>query len=174
MTPTLFGRWQTRFFLLSTVGLSISLLVGLITRSFLPLQALLYVLVAGSVLDILYRCIQSFRWDLDWPTSFQVMAGVLEGLLVWVLLTVVSSQMIAFPVFLGQYGSIWLISFVLTQGPLRILWPKWRYDGGQWFTRRSRSKPSTSPSVPVQAQAPRPRGPSLSSNDRPLTSAEEI
>ena len=86
MTPTLSGRWQIRLFLLSTVGLAISSLVALIIRSFLPLLALFYVLVVGCLLDMLYQYIQSFRWDRDWPTIFQVGAGVLEGLLVWFLL----------------------------------------------------------------------------------------
>ena len=167
MTPTLSGRWQVRLFLLSTVGLAISSLVALIIRSFLPLLALFYVLVVGCLLDMLYQYIQSFRWDRDWPTIFQVGAGVLEGLLVWFLLAVVSRLMIPIPVFLGQYVSIWLAIFVLTQGPLRTLSPKWRYQGGEWLrspTRRSQAVRSTSPFVPAQAQAPRPMRPSLPPN----------
>src|SRR6266699_4443227 len=42
-----------------------------------------------------------------------------------------------FIVFLLQYGAIWLSIFVLTQGPLRVIWLKWRYQGGQWFVSRS-------------------------------------
>src|SRR5947209_13675737 len=26
--------------------------------------------------------------------------------------------------------------FVLTQGPLRVIWLKWRYQGGQWLVSR--------------------------------------
>jgi hypothetical protein len=147
MTPTLSGRWQTRFFLLSTVGLVISLLVGwiMVGNMRLPLLALCYVLVVGGILDVLYQYMQSFRWDCDWPTIFQVGAGVLEGLLVWFLIEVLNDFRLPSNfsvVFLVQYGSIWLIIFVLTQGPLRLLWPKWRYQGGQWVqmpTRRSRN-----------------------------------
>src|SRR5438128_12234481 len=127
MTPTLLGRWQIRLFLLSTVGLVISFLVGLINRNIgLPLLALCYVLVVGSILDVLYQYIQSFRWDCDWPSSFQVGAGALEGLLVWFLIEVFNHPQLpnVLAVFLCQYGSIWFIIFVLTQGPLRILWPK--------------------------------------------------
>lgn len=168
MTPTLLGRWQIRLFLLSTVGLVISFLVGWIIGNLrLPLLALCFVLVVGCILDVLYQYIQSFRWDRDWPTIFQVGAGVLEGLLVWFLLAVVSRLMIPIPVFLSQYVSIWLVIFVLTQGPLRTLSPKWRYQGGEWLrspTRRSQAVRSTSPFVPAQTQAPRPMRPSLPPN----------
>lgn len=157
MTPTLLGRWQIRIFLLSTVGLVISLLVGgtIGKGDFsLPLLGLLYVLIVGCILDVLYQYILSFRWDADWPTSFQVVAGVLEGLLVWFLLP--SSKVLA--IFLWQYGSIWLMMFILTQGPLRLLWPKCRYQGGEWLrtsARRPQSVPSRPPSVSAPVQAPR-------------------
>ena len=131
MTPTLLGRWQIRIFLLATVGLVISLIVSLIVRSTVPLFALLFVLLFGLVWDVIYQFITSFRWDRDWPTSFQVAAGVIEGALVWGLVRP------PFIVFLIQYGLIWLSIFILTQGPLRVIWLKWRYQGGQWFVSRS-------------------------------------
>ncbi len=181
MTPTLLGRWQIRLFLLSTIGLVISLLVWWITRSPtpLPLLALLYVFIVGCILDVLYQYIQSFRWDRDWPTSFQVVAGIVEGLLVWLLVELSNHFALAKSftlIFLIQYGSIWLIIFALLQGPLRILWPQWRYQGGEWLRKRNRgglglsglaqpsqpsplSQPSPGiPSPPLSAprQAPRP------------------
>src|SRR5437764_15458381 len=86
------------------------------------------------------QLITSYRWDRDWPTSFQVAAGVIEGALVWGLILTKDlpgiSQPPPFIVFLIQYGVIWLAIFVLTQGPLRIFWLKWRYQGGQWFVSR--------------------------------------
>lgn len=48
MTPTLYGRWQTRFLLLSTVGLATSILFGLAFADMrTPLALLGYVLVLG-------------------------------------------------------------------------------------------------------------------------------
>jgi hypothetical protein len=143
MTPTLLGRWQIRIFLLATVGLVISLLVGLSIggKYQVPLLALLYVLLFGLVWDVIYQLITSYRWDRDWPTSFQVAAGVIEGALVWGLILTKNLPGISEPppfiVFLIQYGVIWLTIFVLTQGPLRVFWLKWRYQGGQWFVSRS-------------------------------------
>jgi hypothetical protein len=157
MTPTLFGRWQIRLFLLPTVGLIISLLVGLVYhRNFLPpLWALLYVLVFGLVWDIPYQFMTTFRWDRDWPTSFQVAAGVIEGALIWVLIITVHlpgiPSTLPFPVFLIQYGLIWLSIFLLLQGPLRLFFLSWRYQGGQWLITRARGV-SQAPAVPYSAQ----------------------
>jgi len=155
MTPTLLGRWQIRFFLLATVGLLISLIVGLLVKNAVPLFALLYVLLFGLVWDVIYQFITSFRWDRDWPTSFQVAAGVIEGALVWgLILTKKLSgipELPPFIVFLIQYAAIWLSIFVLTQGPLRVIWLKWRYQGGQWFiSRRKRAEEYTYQQQPVQ------------------------
>jgi len=141
MTPTLLGRWQIRFFLLATVGLVISLIVSQSVGNSVPLFALLYVPLFGLVWDVIYQFITSFRWDRDWPTCFQVAAGVVEGALVWGLILTKKLPGVAEPppfiVFLIQYGAIWLSIFVLTQGPLRVIWLKWRYQGGQWFVSRS-------------------------------------
>ncbi len=141
MTPTLLGRWQIRFFLLATVGLVISLIVSQSVGNSVPLFALLYVLLFGLVWDVIYQFITSFRWDRDWPTCFQVAAGVIEGALVWGLMLTKKLPGVAEPppfiVFLIQYGAIWLSIFVLTQGPLRVIWLKWRYQGGQWFVSGS-------------------------------------
>ncbi len=141
MTPTLLGRWQIRFFLLVTVGLVISLMVSQSVGNSVPLFALLYVLLFGLVWDVIYQFITLFRWDRDWPTCFQVAAGVIEGALVWGLMLTKKLPGVAEPppfiVFLIQYGAIWLSIFVLTQGPLRVIWLKWRYQGGQWFVSRS-------------------------------------
>jgi len=175
MTPTLLGRWQIRIFLLATVGLVISLLVGLSIggKYQVPLLALLYVLLFGLVWDVIYQLITSYRWDRDWPTSFQVAAGVIEGALVWGLILTKNLPGIAesppFIVFLIQYGIIWLTIFVLTQGPLRIFWLKWRYQGGQWFVSRSvptgkytyQQPPAPAPQVGGWYNLPQPPQPQL-------------
>lgn len=154
MTPTLLGRWQIRIFLLPTVGLVISLIVSLVLQSTVPLFALLYVLLFGLVWDVLYQFITLYRWDRDWPTSFQVAAGVIEGALIWGLMLTGKlpgiPQSPPFIVFLIQYGIIWLSIFLLVQGPLRVIWLKWRYQGGQWFvSHRARTGGITYQQSPV-------------------------
>src|SRR5438034_9934158 len=87
MTPTLLGRWQTRLLLLATIGLLVTLVFGRIYGDFrTPLAVLAYVLLFGFVWDILYNFLQTFRWDHDWPPAFQLLAGIVEGLFLWVLL----------------------------------------------------------------------------------------
>ena len=160
MTPTLLGRWQIRIFLLATIGVIIALLVGLGLGNYqTPLLVLLYVLLFGLVWDILFQVITSYRWDRDWPTSFQVAAGIIEGALVYILLRVNALPGIkvapSFPIYLLQYGVTWLAIFLLTQGPLRIFWINWRYQGGQWIASRSSQPgqpiPQAQPVPPPQA-----------------------
>jgi hypothetical protein len=138
MTPTLWGRWQSRCFLLGTVGVLITLGFGLFFPSFTSLLAVLgYVLVFGLGWDILYQAIVSLRWDGDWPTLFQIGAGLLEGVWVWILAHAIGlpgvSRSLSPAQFVAYYATVWLAIFIITQGPLRALLPRWRYRGGQWF-----------------------------------------
>lgn len=138
MTPTLLGRWQTRLFLLGTVGLIVTLLFGMFigdTRT--PLVLLGYVLGLGLVWEMLYQYLQSFRWDQDWPPAFQVGTGIFEALVVWGLVQTIGLPGVdgtALPgtTFLAHYGAVWVATFLVVQGPLRIIFLHWRYRGGQW------------------------------------------
>lgn len=144
MTPTLLGRWETRFFLFAIIGGLISLLVSLFLSNFkapltpIPFIVLGYVFFFGLVWDVLYQATIYYRWDRDWPTVFQVLAGIIEGALVWLLihylsLPGVASTSLPFRVFIIHYGSIWLTIFIVTQGPLRVFLARWRFRGGEWF-----------------------------------------
>lgn len=138
MTPTLWGRWQNRFFLLGTVGVLITLCYGLLFHNFTtPLAILGYVFLFGLGWDMLYQAIVSYRWDGDWPTLFQIGAGLLEGVWVWILAHYIGlpgvSHSLLLAQFIPHYATVWLVIFTITQGPLRALLPRWRYFGGQWF-----------------------------------------
>ncbi len=138
MTPTLWGRWQNRFFLLGTFGLLVTLLYGFIYQNYTtPLAVLGYVFLFGLGWDIIYQAIVHLRWDGDWPTSFQIAAGVLEGVWVWVLVHYIGlpyvDKNLPLRQFIPHYGTVWLVIFIITQGPLRALLPRWRYYGGKWF-----------------------------------------
>lgn len=113
MTPTLIGRWQTRIFLLATIGVLVSLpfvqgylragdglgtswnpflLFGLLLDRVIPIRdtgffwVLIYVGLFGLVWDVLYIYLQRFFWDHDWPGVVQGGAAILEGLLVLILI----------------------------------------------------------------------------------------
>jgi hypothetical protein len=55
MIPTLFGRWQTRLLLLTTVGSFVSLLFFLIDPNPIFFIILSYVTILGLGWDILYN-----------------------------------------------------------------------------------------------------------------------
>jgi hypothetical protein len=75
MTPTLLGRWQTRLFLLATVGVLITLpfyfsIIDInLGAGYHPVffWILGYVALFGLVWDIVYIYLQKFRWNRDWP-----------------------------------------------------------------------------------------------------------
>ena len=139
MTPTLKGRLQTRMLLVGLIGLPITLPFCVLAFPFvpMPLLALLVVWGVGSALDPLYDWLQRRRWDHDWPVWAQVLAGITEGLLAFVLL---SPLTLLNPLFLllypAHYVCVWGAMFLLLQGPIQVLLPRWRFQGGEFTARR--------------------------------------
>lgn len=134
MTPTLIGRWETRLFLLATIGLLITLAFVLVFGSLEFFAVLIYVALFGVVWDILYIFLQRFRWDRDWPAAFQVFNGVIEGAFLYIAISFVGlpgvSRDLPLALFVAHYGLVWLSIFLWTQGPMRALFPFWRFHGG--------------------------------------------
>lgn len=145
MTPTLLGRWQTRLFLLSTVGLFITLVVGFLFKDFVtPLALLGYVLLFGFIWDILYNFLQSLRWDRDWPPLFLAGGGLLEALWVWGLVKAnylwavlglaglpgVDTGL-SLTQFAIHYGMVFAAVLLMMLGPMKVIFLKWRFRGGQ-------------------------------------------
>ncbi len=145
MIPTLSGRWQTRLLLLGTVGLVITLIFGLIFDDMIiPLTLLGYVLLFGLVWDILYNFLQTLRWDRDWPPIFFVGTGILEAVVLWGLVKASPLWMLVglnslpgvnpaltLGQFVAHYGTVWLVTFLIFLGPLKIFLLRWRFRGGQ-------------------------------------------
>lgn len=138
VTPTLMGRWQTRLLLLGTVGVLVTALFAGVAGTPEPFINLLLVLIFGFFWDLLYIFWQSFRWDGDWPPLFQLAEGIFEGVFVFLVnprhrlpLQELFSTDTAF--FFWHYATVWVAVFVMTQGPLRVLFPHWRFRGGRWL-----------------------------------------
>jgi hypothetical protein len=148
MTPTLAGRLQTRLFLILVVGVPWNLLVSpvlpvpagttLATVYRLTLSALAIVTVLGFVWDAVYYGLQQFRWDKDWPSILGLLTVVNEGVTTWIGLHVVrvlggsygpSNPM--FGTFVLDLTTTWLLIWVATQGPMRILFLRWRFRGAR-------------------------------------------
>ena len=145
MTPTLMGRWQTRLLMLGTIGVLITLIFGYLFKDFVTPFALLgYVLLLGFFWDILYNFLQSLRWDRDWPPLLFVIGGLLEALLVWGLVNAdflwsalgltglpgVHMELTAAQ-FAAHYGTVFVVTLLIMLGPLRVIFLKWRFQGGQ-------------------------------------------
>lgn len=145
MTPTLLGRWQTRFLLLGTVGVLITLMFGAFYGNFItPLALLGYVIIIGFGWDILYNFLQTCRWERDWPPIFFAGAGVIEGAFIWTLVKadfvwnlLGLSQMpgvasdLTLAQFAAHYGTVWLVTFLILLGPIKIILLEWRFRGGR-------------------------------------------
>jgi hypothetical protein len=144
MTPTLIGRWQTRLLLLSTVGILVSIpfAIGLIgaTPSLVYFWILGYVAILGLGWDVSYDYLQKFRWDRDWPAVYQLLTGVWESVfifcgvkLVGVLPVPIPKEELPIGVFWLHYSFVWLAVFITSQSVMRIIFPRWRFRGGQWL-----------------------------------------
>jgi hypothetical protein len=138
MTPTLRGRWQTRLLLLLTVGVGITALFGILYQDFHTVFAVLgYILGFGLVWDIVYFRLQARRWDHDWSPALYLAGAMWE--MIFMTVTMRCVELPGLPSDYGtlslilQYSAIGFVSFLIMFGPMRILFPRWRFRGGQWL-----------------------------------------
>jgi hypothetical protein len=84
---------------------------------------------------VLYTFLQAFRWERDWPAAFAVLAAIVEGVVVFLLATRVGLPGVPKDLpagfFAAQYGLVWVVTFLFAQGPMRALFPFWRFHGGR-------------------------------------------
>ena len=144
MTPSLLGRWQTRLFLLGTVGVISTLPFALgwlgAGASFIYFWVLFYVALLGLGWDVLYDLAIRFSWDYDWPGILQLVAGVWEGLFLSVLLSQVGLPFLNRNGFIGwdfwlHYSWVWVWIYLSSWVVMRLLFPRWRHRGGEWIDR---------------------------------------
>jgi len=143
MVPTLIGRIQTRLVLLAVVGGLVTLVIVPVLPVSAPLSdkyrdgylVLATVAVLGVLWECLYHFLMQWRWEKDWPTLFGLVTLVPEGLLVWVLLRVGAIPGIVGTVstaaFVIQFLAIWLIVWLVANGPMRVPFIRWRFRGGR-------------------------------------------
>ncbi len=136
MTPTLVGRWQTRLGMLSTLGVLVSLIFAIAFNDLVFFVVLFWVFAFGLLWDIVFILLQNLRWDRDWPAVFQIGAGLLEGAALYAGITLlglpgIDRGSIPPTTFIAHYGLVWLATFAWVQGPMRTLFPFWRFHGGR-------------------------------------------
>ncbi|GAB2668554.1 hypothetical protein GCM10027169_32920 [Gordonia jinhuaensis] len=142
MVPTLFGRIQTRIALLAVIGGIWTLIIapllpgatsaGAAYRVAFTVLAL--IIVAGVVWEFVYHFLQQFRWEKDWPTLFGLLTAINEGVVVWLLARYVlppdlRPSAIAFAIL---FTTTWLIVWLVANGPIRAVFPHWRFNGGRF------------------------------------------
>jgi hypothetical protein len=138
MTFTLSGRWQSRVFLLGALGLPLTAVFAWLYGSLTPFALLAYVLLFGLGWDVLYQCLQSLRWNRDWPPLFAWVAGLWEGVFLWLALRLYGlvgvSSIPATDHFTAHYLAVFCFTWVASHSLLPILFPRWRFCGGQWLS----------------------------------------
>jgi len=140
MTPTLFGRIQTRFLLLATVGLMWTAIVApVLPRSgasigtvyTATLLALVVVAVVGVIWELLYHSIQQYRWEKDWPILFSLLLGIPEGVVAYYVLGALLDPAPTPLTFTPHFVSTWLVVWLTAVGPFRVFLIRWRFRGGR-------------------------------------------
>lgn len=145
MTPTLFGRIQTRIFLIGVIGS----LWTLVVSPFLPdtpddlgntykvtFAVLLVVGLAGIVWELIYHGLQQFRWEKDWPSFFGLLNGINEGIVIWLILVAgwapgpAGDGVPGLP-FVIHFSTTWIVTFLFVNGPMRVPALRWRFRGGR-------------------------------------------
>ena len=137
MTPTLPGRWQTRLLLVGGLGSLVTLPFFAARGDPAYFQVLAGVIVFGLAWDVLYARIQARRWDHDWPVPFQLAAGLIEGAALYAVLdrAGLPAGAVTAHAFAAHYATVWTAGFIVAQGPIRVLLPRWRFRGAEVVSR---------------------------------------
>ena len=134
VTPTLWGRIQTRLLLLAVVGLPLTLLVAALVGALTladGLRILAVMAVVGVAWELLYHLLQQLRWDKDWPSIAALAVGVPEAFVAWQVLAALDVKPASAGAFGLQFGLVWVAAWLVAQGPMRVLAPQWRFHGMQ-------------------------------------------
>lgn len=146
MTPTIWGRLQTRVWIAVTVGVVWTTAIaaalprpaGVSAASAyrIAMEALGLMTLAGLGWELVYHLIQQVRWDKDWPSLFALITVINEAVPLWFLLhalqviqgtTGLSSP--ALPFYASYVASTWLVIWLFMQGPIRVMHVRWRCNG---------------------------------------------
>ena len=122
--------------MLGSLGLLVTLTFAVAFNSLTFFPVLFWVFAFGLVWDAVFIALQALRWDRDWPAAFQLGAGVVEGAVLFLVITFVGlpgieKGSVPLWLFIAHYGIVWLVTFAWVQGPMRALFPFWRFHGGR-------------------------------------------
>lgn len=146
MTPTLFGRIQTKLFLLLIIApiwtLVLTPFLGSMGAGFLDvywnaIQVLLWVAGIGILWELLWHALQQLRWEKDWPILFALLQYIPEGIVVFFVvnpsfLGLTTGGGVPTGAFLLHYITTVLVTWTWVVGPHRIFFIRWRFQGGRF------------------------------------------
>jgi hypothetical protein len=138
MTPVLLGRLQTRIFVVAVIGSLWTLIItpvlpdrGDLSAAYgVTYRSLLIVLLAGLVWEFIYHGLQQFRWEKDWPTMFGLITGINEGIVVWFIMVALDINVTA-TTFLVYFITTWIVLWLWINGPMKVVFIRWRWRGGR-------------------------------------------
>ncbi len=142
MLPTLFGRIQTRIFLIAVIGGLWAILIGPVLpgggatgEKYEAMYGILLIVgVLGIGWELVYHGLMQFRWEKDWPTLFGLVTALPEGLLAFAVARsgiVPATEHVSGAAFLVGFGTTWLVTWLWVNGPMRIFTVHWRFRGGR-------------------------------------------
>ncbi|GAC01190.1 hypothetical protein GONAM_23_00110 [Gordonia namibiensis NBRC 108229] len=149
MLPTLWGRIQTRVLVLGVLGGAWTVVLApflwLISSGDptvfevyrVAFTVLFTVIVLGVAWEFVYHFLQQFRWEKDWPILLGLLTAINEGIVVWLVVDktgLLPAELRPSPlVFTVQFLTTWLLVWVAVNGPLRVIFPHWRFQGGRFL-----------------------------------------
>lgn len=164
MTPTLTGRLQTRSLLAVLAGVPSALLAA----AFLDevglgdaLAMLLVITLLGLLWEVCYDRLQQLRWDRDWPALFRLASGVPEALVAWPVLGMSGLMSRSSGSYALFFAVVWVATWLAEQGPLAVLLPRWRHQGGRVLAPRATSVRLAEVAWKAPAQKPAKVAPAL-------------
>ncbi len=142
MLPTLFGRIQTRIFVVAVIGGIWAIVIGPLlpgdgttTEKYLAMYGVLLIVGALGVLwEVGYHGLMQFRWEKDWPTLFGLVTAVPEGIVAYYVAhgsLLAWTEDIPVNTFVVGFGTTWVVTWLWVNGPMRIFTVHWRFRGGR-------------------------------------------
>ena len=142
MTPTLFGRLQTRLLVSLGFGVPVALCLALASpasggRSHTAATNVMLLgmtIAFGCLWELCYHAMQQLRAERDWPSGLSLVLGVPELFIVhrtcevMELIPTMSLQR-----FVATTAVIWSCIWLAGQSAMRVLHPMWRFRGGRLF-----------------------------------------
>jgi hypothetical protein len=143
VTLSLRGRLETRWFLATAVALPWTVSWALFLRpgsggARMTAQSaaatVLVMALLGSAWELAYHGFQQLRRDRDWPSALVLASVPAEAGPLWWTTGALPHHLVhrapgaSFTVLVG---SAWLLMWLFAQGPMRVLFVRWRINGGR-------------------------------------------